>query len=101
MLKLAEHKNGPAALADAQTCQGGTLYLTGHYGDALAALNRAIALCPDGAGRISFNGIDQPVESLAYATHCAWAAGYPAQALNFPESAIKRSADFNQPFSIS
>ncbi len=101
MLKLAEHENSPAALADAQSCQGCTLSLTGHYGDALTALNRAIAVCPDGAGRISFNGIDPLIESLAFATQCAWPAGYPDRAINFSESAIRRSSNLNQPFSIA
>jgi class 3 adenylate cyclase/tetratricopeptide (TPR) repeat protein len=101
MLKVAEHTNSPAALADALSCQGCTLFLTGHYGDALIALNRALALSPDGAGRISFNGIDPVVETLAFAAPPAWAAGYPDRAINFVESAIKRSSDLNQPYSMA
>jgi class 3 adenylate cyclase/predicted ATPase len=101
MLKVAEHRNSPAALADALTCQGGTLWLTGHYGDAFTAVNRAIAVCPDGARRISYNGLDPLVESLVYATLCTWAAGYPDRAINFAKSAIKRSSDLNLPFSIA
>jgi tetratricopeptide (TPR) repeat protein len=101
MLKLAEQRKSPAALADAQSCQGCTLYLTGHYVEGLTALNRAIEVCPDGTGRTSFNGIDPLVESLSFARHCACAAGYPDRAINFNESAIRRSSDLNQPFSMA
>jgi class 3 adenylate cyclase/tetratricopeptide (TPR) repeat protein len=101
MLELAEHRNSPAALADAEFCQGYTLHFTGHYGDALTASNRAIAVCPDGAGRISFDGTDPLVQSLTSAAQCAWPAGYPDRALNFVESAIKRSSDLNQSFSMA
>jgi tetratricopeptide (TPR) repeat protein len=101
MLKLAERAKSPAALADAQSCQGCTLYLTGHFGDALTVLNRAIAVCPDGAGRISFGGVDPLVESLRFAAQSAWPAGYPDRAINFVESAIKRSSDLNQPLSMA
>jgi class 3 adenylate cyclase/tetratricopeptide (TPR) repeat protein len=100
MLTLAEHRNSPAALADAQHCQGATLSFTGHYGEALTAVNRAITLCPDGAGRINFGGVDPLVMSLNVAAVCAWVAGYPDRAINFVESAIKRSRDLNLPFSI-
>jgi class 3 adenylate cyclase/tetratricopeptide (TPR) repeat protein len=101
MLEMAEQRNSPAALADALSCQGCTLYLTGHYGDALIALNRAIAVCPDGTGRISYNGNDPLVESLLFAAESAWPAGYPDRVIYFAESAIKRASDLNQPLSIA
>jgi class 3 adenylate cyclase/tetratricopeptide (TPR) repeat protein len=101
ILELAEHRNSPAALADAQLCQGATLNFSGHCGDALTALNQSIALCPDGAGRISLNGIDPLVQSLTQAALSACAAGYPDRAINFIESAIKRSSDLNQPLSMA
>jgi class 3 adenylate cyclase/tetratricopeptide (TPR) repeat protein len=101
MLKLAERGNSPAALADALSCQGCTLYLTGHYGDALTVLNRAISVSPDGAGRMSFGGVDPLVESLHFAAQSAWPTGYPDSAINFVESAIKRSSDLNQPLSMA
>jgi predicted ATPase len=40
MLKVAEYRNSPAALADALSCQGATLFMTGHQRDAFAALKR-------------------------------------------------------------
>src|SRR5262249_54396403 len=101
MLKVAEHRNSPTALADALTCQAGTLNLTGHYGDAMTALNRAIEVCPDGAGRFSFNGIDPLAESLTYAAQSTWAAGCPESALSIIESTVKRTRDLNQPFSMA
>jgi len=101
MMKLAEHRSSPAALADARFCQGYTLYYTGYCGGALSALKRAIAVCPDGAGRISFNGQDPLVQSLTAAAQCAWTAGYPDGAAKFVESAIRRSRDLNQPLSIA
>jgi tetratricopeptide (TPR) repeat protein len=100
MMSEAEHRNSPAALADALSCQGCILFVTGHYGDALTALNNAMAVCPDGAGRRSFNGIDPLVESLAFAAESAWPAGYPDRAINLVESAIKRATDLNRPFSM-
>jgi hypothetical protein len=101
MLKVAERRNSPAALADALSCQGCTPSLTGHCRDALTALNRAMAVCPDGAGRISFNGLDPLVESLGYETQGNWAAGYPDRAINFAQYAIKRCGDLNQPYSMT
>jgi len=56
MAQAAERRNSQAALADALTAQGWTMFLTGHHGDALAALVRAIAICRDGAGRTSIDG---------------------------------------------
>src|SRR5215469_14847014 len=101
MLKLSEHRNSAAALADAQFCQGLILSFTGHYDDALTALNRSIALCPDGAGRITV-GIDDPlVLSLTFAAASAWPAGYPDRALKLSDSAIKRSSELNQPLAIA
>jgi tetratricopeptide (TPR) repeat protein len=64
MLGVAEHRKTPAALADAHSAQGFTLYWTGHAGEALTEFNRAIAICPDGAGRISFDGSDPLVATL-------------------------------------
>ena len=101
MREVAERRKSAAALADAQSCEGLTLLFRGHSGDALTALNRAIALCPDGAGRINFSGVDPLVQSFTQAAACAWAAGYPDRAINFSESAIKRSRDLNQPRSMS
>jgi tetratricopeptide (TPR) repeat protein len=50
MLVVAERKKSPGALADAQHAEGWTLFWTGDFSDSLAALDRAITLCPDGAG---------------------------------------------------
>ena len=101
MAQVAERRNSQAALADALTAQGWTLFLTGHYGDALAALNRAITICRDGARRISVDGNDPLVFSLVCAGVSAWVAGYPTQALSVSESAVKRARDLNQPLSLA
>ena len=58
-------------------------------------------LCPDGAGRISFNVPDPLVESLAYAAVSTWTIGYPDRAVELLESAAKRSRDLNQPLSLA
>jgi predicted ATPase len=101
MLAVAERRKSTATLADAHHALGCTLFWRGHHGDALTAINRAIVLCPDGAGRISFNVPDPLVESLAYAAVGTWTIGYPDRAVDLLESAAKRSRDVNQPLSLA
>ena len=67
----------------------------------LAALNRAIAICRDDAGRTSADGNDPLVWSLVCASVNAWVAGYPARALSVSESAVNRARDLNQPLSLA
>jgi tetratricopeptide (TPR) repeat protein len=69
--------------------------------DALTELNRAIALCPDGAGRIRDDGNEPLAGSLSRVAASTWAAGYPDRAVDLIESAVKRSRDLNQPFSLT
>jgi hypothetical protein len=101
MLEVAERRKSTATLADATHAQGVTLFWCGHLSDALTAINRAIVLCPDGAGRISFNVPDPLVESLAYAAVSTWTIGYPDRAAELLESAAKRSRDLNQRLSLA
>jgi tetratricopeptide (TPR) repeat protein len=101
MLAVAERRKSTAILADAHHALGCTLFWRGHHDDALTAINRAIVLCPDGAGRISFNVPDPLVESLAYAAVGTWTIGYPDRAVDLLESAAKRSRDVNQPLSLA
>jgi tetratricopeptide (TPR) repeat protein len=101
MAQAAERRNSQAALADALTAQGWTMFLTGHHGNALAALVRAIDICRDGAGRTSIDGNDPLVFSIVCAGVSAWMAGYPTQALSLSESAVKRACDLNQPLSMA
>ena len=101
LLAVAERRKNTATLADAHHAQGVTLFWCGHHGDTLTAINRAIVLCPDGAGRISFNVPDPLVESLAYAAVGTWTIGYPDRAVDLLESAAKRSRDLNQPLSLA
>jgi tetratricopeptide (TPR) repeat protein len=100
MLEVAERRKTPAVLADAHSAHGLTLYWTGHVAEALTAFSQAIALCPDGAGRISFDGADPLVVTLIGAAPGAWIAGYPDRAVTLVESAIKRPRDLNLPFSL-
>jgi hypothetical protein len=67
----------------------------------LAALDWAITLCPDGAGRRTLIGVDPLVESFNFAALASWAAGYPHRASNFNESAIKRASALKEPFSLA
>jgi hypothetical protein len=101
MVREAERRSSPPALADALSAQGWTLFCTGHNGDALAALNRALAICGDGAGRTSADGNDPFVWSLVCTAVSAWVAGYPARALSVSESAVNRARDLKQPLSLA
>ena len=101
MMVVAERRKNPAALADAHHAQGVGLFFTGHVGEALTALNRAITLSPDGVGRSSTDGNDPLVFALSYAAVSAWTAGYPDRAVNLIESANRRSRELNQPFSLA
>jgi class 3 adenylate cyclase/tetratricopeptide (TPR) repeat protein len=100
MIELAERRKSPTALADASFLQGLTLYFTNYLGDALTAFNRAIALCPDGAGRNSYDGSDPLAGTLTFAALSTCVLGYPDRAINLFECAIKRCRELNQPFSL-
>ena len=101
MLIVAKRKKSPGALADAHHAKGWTLFWTGEIGESSAALDRAITLCPDGAGRRTLIGVDPLVESLNSAALASWAAGYPDRASNLSESAIKRASALKEPFSLA
>jgi class 3 adenylate cyclase/tetratricopeptide (TPR) repeat protein len=101
LMVVAERRKKPGALADAHHARGFTLFWTGRYADSLSDLDRAITLCPDGAGRISLNVADPLVESLGYAALGTWTLGFPDRAVNRIESAVKRSRDLRQPLLLS
>ena len=100
MIELAEHRKSPVALADASFLQGLTFYFTGRLEDALSAFNRAIAACPEGAGRTSLPGSDPFANTLAFAGLSTCIVGYPDQGMNFFETALKRCRELNLPFSM-
>jgi class 3 adenylate cyclase/tetratricopeptide (TPR) repeat protein len=100
MIELAEHRNSPVALADASFLQGLTLYFTGRLEDALTAFNRAIAACPEGAGRTSLPGSDPFANTLAFAGLSTCFVGYPDRGMDLFECAIKRCREMNLPFSL-
>jgi predicted ATPase len=101
MLEVAERGKSPGRIADALGAQAWTQFHSGYYGDALNKLNRATALCPDGVGRITDDGSDPTAWSLSFAARIAWVTGYPDRAVDLSESAIKRSRELNQPFSLA
>ncbi len=101
MLAVAEKKGNPVTLADAHHALGFALFWTGNCAAALSEFNRAIKLCPDGVGRISFNAQEALTESLLYAALSNWAVGYPARAVNLVESGVERARSMKQPFLLS
>lgn len=100
MIELANRRASPVALADASFLQGLTFYFTGRLDDALTAFNRAIAACPEGAGRISLPGSDPHANTLAFAGLSTCFIGYPDRGLKLFESAINRCRELNLPFSL-
>jgi tetratricopeptide (TPR) repeat protein len=101
MLEVAERGKSPARIADALAVQAWAQFHTGRYGDALTKVNRATALCPDGVGWVTADGSDPISWSLSLEGRIAWVTGYPDRAVNLSESAIKRSRELNQPFSLT
>ena len=101
VLEVAERIGTPARIADALCHQAWTLFHTGHCGEALTRLDRATALCPDGVGRVTTDGSDPIAWSLSFAARINWVTGYPDRALELAQSAIKRSSEINQPFSLA
>ena len=101
VLEVAKRIGTPARIADALSHQAWTLFHTGHCGEALTRLDRATALCPDGIGRITTDGSDVIAWSLSFAARINWVTGYPDRALDLAQSAIKRSRELNQPFSLA
>ncbi len=100
MIELANERASSVALADASWLQGLTFYFTGRLVDALTAFNRAIAACPEGAGRTSLPGSDPHANTLAFAGLSTCFLGYPDRGLKLFESAINRCRDLNLPFSL-
>jgi class 3 adenylate cyclase/tetratricopeptide (TPR) repeat protein len=100
MIELADQRASPVALADASWLQGLTFYFTGRLNDALTAFNRAIAACPEGAGRTSLPGSDPYANTLAFAGLGSCLVGYPDRGLRLFESAIERCRELNLPFSL-
>jgi len=100
MIELAERRGNPGELANAFFLQGLTRYFRGELGDALTAFNQAVAFCPDGAGRISFDGSDPQAATLSFSGLSTCIVGYPDRAINLFESAIKRCRELKQPFSL-
>jgi predicted ATPase len=101
MLQVAERGKSPAQIADALSVQAWVQFHTGRYGDALTKTNRATALCPDGVGWFTADGSDPISWSLSFKARISWVTGYPDRAVNLSESAINRSRELNQPFSLA
>jgi class 3 adenylate cyclase/tetratricopeptide (TPR) repeat protein len=101
MVSLAERRQRPGALADAQTALGWTSVWIGRIGEALEAFDRAFALCADGVGRMSLIGMHPMVELHCFFAQANCAAGRLERALRSVESNFQRARELNQPFSLS
>ncbi len=102
MIELAERRKNSAALADALHMTARILFMTGQGARALTELNRAVALCPDGAGRDDTSITADPLsDSKGWTAISSWVAGYPDRAAASAESAIARARDLNQPYSVA
>ncbi|HVA79463.1 MAG TPA: adenylate/guanylate cyclase domain-containing protein [Candidatus Binataceae bacterium] len=100
MLEVSARTKNPAELADAHTASGWTLITTGHVGESLNQFNRALEFGANGATGLSVEGLDHLAWALSGTARANCVAGYPDRAVNLIESAIKRSRELNQPFSL-
>ena len=100
MVSLAERRQHPSALADAQTALGWTGVWMGRISEAQEAFDRALALCPDGVGRMSLIGMHPMVELHCFFEQANCAAGRLERALRSLEFNLQRARELKQPFSL-
>jgi class 3 adenylate cyclase/tetratricopeptide (TPR) repeat protein len=99
LLKLAQREQDPAFIIDAHRALGNTLFWLGDFASALAQLEQGISLYdPKQHRSLAFLfGQDPVVICRCFAALAQWQLGYPDQALELSNEAVKLAEALSHP----
>jgi tetratricopeptide (TPR) repeat protein len=103
LVQLAERKNDPLFMVEANYAVGVTRFWLGNFQPARDYLEKAIALYnpQDARSYISLYGQNPYVSCLARLGLCLWCLGYPQQAVEASQRALQHAQELAHPRSLA